>query len=157
YPRDITESMAPILANLGSKSRGGNEFIDVDAALAARMPEVESSYDERALAIYALGVGAAQDPLGKELAFGDEAGEGFQALPTFAVVPALRVIFDMAQRGVKTPGLNYGFDRILHGEQYTEVKRPLPPKQKLRHSLRIKDIFDKGKGAVVVTSVTTTD
>ena len=55
--------MQPILANLGKKSRGGNEFIDVDEALGYEFPPVSSSYDERDLALYALGVGAAQNPL----------------------------------------------------------------------------------------------
>ncbi len=84
-------------------------------------------------------------------------GEGFYALPTFAVIPAMRVIFEQFKKGEKAPGLNYGFERILHGEQYTEVKRPLPPSAKLSHKVKIKDIFDKGKNAVVVTSITTTD
>ena len=30
------------------------------------------------------------------------------------------------------PGLNYGFDRMLHGEQYTELKRPLPHARQAR-------------------------
>ncbi|HEX6839756.1 MAG TPA: SCP2 sterol-binding domain-containing protein, partial [Polyangia bacterium] len=157
YPSNINESMQPIIGNLGKKSRGGNEFIDVDEALAADLPEVSSSYDERDLALYALGVGAAQDPTGKELAFVYERGDAFQALPTFAVVPALKVIFEMAQKGQQAPGLNYGFERILHGEQYTEVKRPLPPHARLKHKVKIKDVYDKGKGAVVITSITTSD
>ena len=33
HPGDITQSMQPILDNLQSKSRGGNEFIDVDGEL----------------------------------------------------------------------------------------------------------------------------
>ncbi|HEX9100666.1 MAG TPA: SDR family NAD(P)-dependent oxidoreductase [Polyangia bacterium] len=157
YPSNINESMQPIISNLGKKSRGGNELIDVDEALAAELPEVSSSYDERDLALYALGVGAAQNPLGNELAYVYERGDSFQALPTFAVVPALKVIFEMAQKGTQAPGLHYGFDRILHGEQYTEVKRPLPPHAKLKHKVKIKDIYDKGKGAVVITAITTTD
>ena len=157
YPSNINESMQPIISNLGKKSRGGNEFIDVDAALAAELPEVSSAYDERDLALYALGVGAAQNPLGGDLAYVYERGDGFQALPTFAVVPALKVIFDMAQKGQQAPGLNYGFDRILHGEQYTEVKRPLPPHARLKHKVKIKDIWDKTKGAVVITAITTSD
>jgi 3-hydroxyacyl-CoA dehydrogenase/3a,7a,12a-trihydroxy-5b-cholest-24-enoyl-CoA hydratase len=48
-------------------------------------------------------------------------------------------------------------DRVLHGEQYTEVLRPLPPKATLRHKGRIKDIFDKGKNALVLTEVTSYD
>ena len=43
-------------------SKGGNEFIDVDEALGFRYPDHTSSYDERDVAIYALGVGAAIDP-----------------------------------------------------------------------------------------------
>src|SRR5262249_6610103 len=39
----------------------------------------------------------------------------------------------------------------------TEVKRPLPHKAELRHKIKIKDIWDKGKGAVVITAITTTD
>ncbi|MGZ3441098.1 MAG: SDR family NAD(P)-dependent oxidoreductase, partial [Polyangia bacterium] len=157
YPSNINESMQPIVSNLGKKSRGGNELIDVDEALAADLPEVSSSYEERDLALYALGVGAAQNPLGSELAYVYERGDSFQALPTFAVVPALKVIFEMAQKGEQAPGLHYGFDRILHGEQYTEVKRPLPPHAKLKHKVKIKDIYDKGKGAVVITAITTSD
>ena len=60
--------------------------------------------------------------------------DGFRALPTYAVVPAVNGILTMAQaRASMAPGLNFGLDRLLHGEQYTELKRPLPPKAKLTH------------------------
>ncbi|HSO33998.1 MAG TPA: SDR family NAD(P)-dependent oxidoreductase, partial [Labilithrix sp.] len=58
HPTDITSSMQPILGNLQTKSLGGNEFIDVDAALGYEFPPQTSSYDEKDLALYALGVGA---------------------------------------------------------------------------------------------------
>jgi len=159
HPTDITSSMSPILGNLDKKSRGGNDLIDVDAALEADLPAVTNAYDERDVALYALGVGAAENPLDpKDLSLVYEmSGEGFHTLPTFAVIPAMRVIFEQFKKGQKAPGLNYGFERILHGEQYTEVKRPLPPSAKLSHKIRVKDIFDKGKNAVVVTAITTTD
>ena len=115
-------------------------------------------YDERDLALYALGVGAGAEPARRrELQYVYENASDFKALPTFGVVPALGMVFDMAKRGETAPGLNYGFDRILHGEQYTELKRPLPPHAKLTHKAKIKDICDKGKGAVVVTAITTFD
>jgi len=63
----------------------------------------------------------------------------------------------MAREGKKAPGLNYGLDRILHGEQYTEIRGPWPTHGKLVHKTKIKDIFDKGKHALVVTAITTTD
>jgi 3-hydroxyacyl-CoA dehydrogenase/3a,7a,12a-trihydroxy-5b-cholest-24-enoyl-CoA hydratase len=152
HPADITSSMQPVLANLEKKSKGGNELIDVDAALGYEFPPLTTSYTERDLSLYALGVGAGTDPLdAKELQYVYELhGDGFRALPTYAVVPVINAIIEAAKQGKQAPGLKYGFERILHGEQYTEVKRPLPPSQKLVHKSRVKDIWDKGKNAVVV-------
>ncbi|WP_224366287.1 peroxisomal multifunctional enzyme type 2 [Hyalangium versicolor] len=159
FPVDVTEAFQPVMENLGTKSHGGNEFIDVDAALGYELPPVTTSYDERDLSLYALGVGAARDPLNpKELRFVYENhGEGFQPLPSYAVVPAVNAVLKLVAEGKQAPGLNYGLDRVLHGEQYTELLRPLPPHAKLRHHARVKDIFDKGKNALVVTEIRTSD
>ncbi|MGZ3448072.1 MAG: SDR family NAD(P)-dependent oxidoreductase [Polyangiales bacterium] len=159
HPTDITSSMQPILANIQNPSKGGNEFIDLDEALGYEFPTVESSYDERDAALYALSIGAGRDPLDtNDLKFVYEMhGDGFQVEPTFGVIPVMRTMMEMAKKGEKAPGLNYGFDRILHGEQYTEVKRPLPPHAKLKHKAKIKDIFDKGKNALVIQAVTSYD
>ncbi len=83
--------------------------------------------------------------------------DGFKVLPTFAVAPVLKAIFDQAKQGKQAPGMSYGFDRILHGEQYLELKRPLPQKATLEHKVKIKDIFDKGKNALVITEVKSYD
>jgi NAD(P)-dependent dehydrogenase (short-subunit alcohol dehydrogenase family)/acyl dehydratase/predicted lipid carrier protein YhbT len=157
FPADVAEATQPVMENLGSKSRGGNEFIDVDTALGYEFPPITTSYDERDLSLYALGVGAARDPLdAKELRFVYENhGEGFQPLPSYAVVPAVNAVLKLVAEGKQAPGLNYGLDRVLHGEQYTEVLRPLPPHAKLRHQGKIKDIFDKGKNALVITDIRT--
>lgn len=158
HPANVSESMAPILGNLETKALGGNDLIDVDTALGYEFSPRESSYDEKDLALYALGVGAGQSALDPgELKYVYENAGDFAALPTFAVVPALAMIFDMRKRGEHAPGMNYGFDRILHGEQYTELRRPLPPRAKLTHKAKIKEIWDKGRGAVVVTAITSFD
>ncbi len=157
HPTDIMSSMQPVLSNLDTKALGGNEFIDVDAALGYEFPPVKTKYDERDLALYALGVGAAKDPLGDDLKFVYEMGSGFQAIPTFAVVPALNMVFESAKKGEQAPGMNYGFERILHGEQYTELCYPLAPNATLTHKAKIKDIFDKGKNALVVMAIDTFD
>ncbi|MFT3710538.1 MAG: SDR family NAD(P)-dependent oxidoreductase [Archangium sp.] len=153
HPKNITEALAPGMNNLSSKSKGGNEFIDVDAALGYEFPELTAKYDERDLALYALGVGAGRNPTdSKDLHLVYERnGDGFYSLPTYGVIPALNAIFKMAAEGQTAPGLNYGLDRILHGEQYLEVMRPLPPAATLKHKARISEISDKGKHAVVVT------
>jgi len=157
HPTDIMSSMQPVLSNLDTKALGGNEFIDVDAALGYEFPPVKTKYDERDLALYALGVGAAKDPLSDDLKFVYEMGSGFQAIPTFAVVPALNMVFEAAKKGEQAPGMNYGFERILHGEQYTELCYPLAPNATLTHKAKIKDIFDKGKNALVVMQIDTFD
>jgi 3-hydroxyacyl-CoA dehydrogenase/3a,7a,12a-trihydroxy-5b-cholest-24-enoyl-CoA hydratase len=160
HPADIAQSMAPVMANVqAGPSKGGNEFIDVDQALGYEFEPVKASYDERDVAIYALGVGASQNPLDdEELRYVYEMHrDGFVVLPTFGVAPVLKAIFDQAKQGKQAPGMSYGFDRILHGEQYLEIMRPLPQKAQLEHKVRIKDIFDKGKNALVITEVKSYD
>ncbi|MEM9196098.1 MAG: SDR family NAD(P)-dependent oxidoreductase, partial [Myxococcota bacterium] len=160
HPENITASLGPVMENIqAGPSKGGNEWIDVDEALGYEFPETTTSYDERDLALYALGVGAGSNPLdSKELQLVYElSGDGFVPLPTYAVVPAINELLRLGKEGKTAPGLKYGLDRVLHGEQYTELLRPLPKKATLTHRMRIKDIFDKGKGALVVTETKSYD
>jgi len=46
---------------------------------------------------------------------------------------------------------------LLHGEQDIEIARPIPTQAKVASSGRIVNIYDKGKGAVVVIETATTD
>ncbi len=157
HPSTTNESFGTILANLNKKSLGGNEFIDLDAASKDQLVTT-NAYDERDLALYALGVGAAANPLDpSELHFTYELGDGFQALPTYGVMPALNAYLNLAKDGKSLQGLNYGLDRVLHGEQYTEILRPLPPHAKLTHTFRFKAAYDKAPHAVVVMAVDTVD
>ena len=159
HPATIMDSMQPIMANVeAGKSKGGNEFIDVDEALGFEYDKATSSYDERDLALYALGVGAAEDPTGDELKLVYEmSSDGFRALPTYGVIPAVNLVLEWGKKGITAPGLHFGLDRVLHGEQYTRLLRPLPKHAKLTHKARIKDIFDKGKGALVITEIESFD
>jgi len=124
HPSNVNESFSPILDNINNPSLGGNEFIDLDVA-SKESVELESAYDENDLSLYALSVGAARDPLDKdELKFVYELGGNFQALPTYGVMPQIGAMLKAAKEGALTlPGMNFGFDRLLHGEQYTEIKR----------------------------------
>jgi 3-hydroxyacyl-CoA dehydrogenase/3a,7a,12a-trihydroxy-5b-cholest-24-enoyl-CoA hydratase len=160
HPGDITASMAPIMANIqAGPSKGGNQFIDVDRALGYKFPPFETSYDERDLALYALGVGAAEDPLDEgELPLVYEMHpKGFVALPTYAVIPAINSVLTMAKEGRMAPGFKFGLDRLLHGEQYTLLHRPLPPRAKLTHKTQVKNIYDKGKNALIVYEIRSFD
>jgi len=160
HPENVAASMQPIMENLeAGPAKGGNEWIDVDQALGYQFPELASSYDERDLAMYALGVGAATNPTDdRDLQLVYELhGKGMKALPTYAVIPALNTIFTFGKEGKSAPGLNYSLDRVLHGEQYTELMRPLPLHAKLTHKSRIANIYDKGKNALVITEVVSYD
>jgi 3-hydroxyacyl-CoA dehydrogenase/3a,7a,12a-trihydroxy-5b-cholest-24-enoyl-CoA hydratase len=160
HPETIVASMAPVMDNIeAGPSKGGNKYIDVDLALGYKFPEVVNEYDERDLALYALGVGAAQEPTDeRDLQYVYELhGKGMKAVPTYGVIPALKVIMDLGKQGKQAPGIHYGLDRVLHGEQYTELRRPLPRKAKLTHAARVSDIFDKGKNALVVTEIKSYD
>ncbi len=160
HPASINESMQPIINNVeAGPSKGGNQFIDVDLALGWESPDAKSEYTERDVSLYALGVGAGRDPLdAKELSLVYEmSNDGFHTLPTMTAAMSVGLIMKMAMEGKQAPGLSYGLDRILHGEQYTEVVRPLPPKQKLTSRAKVKAIYDKGKGAVVVMEIRTND
>ncbi len=137
----------------GTTRRLANDFIDVEAALAHVYPEVRTSYDERDLIVYALGVGAGADE--RELRFAYEGHPAFSALPTYVVAPALSVALANELRGERSPGLNYGFERILHTAQHTELRRPLPRAATLRHRAKVKAVYDTRKYAVVVTEVRT--
>ena len=160
HPPDVAAALQPVVDNVNAgPSKGGNEFIDVDAALGYEMPKVTTSHTERDLSLYALGVGAGADPLDDtELRYVYEMhGKGFWPLPTFAVIPALTGIMNAFRDGQTAPGLHWGLDRLLHGEQYTELRRPLPPHGKLTHRTWVKDIFDKGKNAFVVFATESAD
>lgn len=157
HPSNTAEAFAPLLANTTTPSRGGNEHIDLDQALAVTL-ESESSYDERDLALYALGVGAARDALdANDLKFAYELGDGFQALPTYAVIPPVNAMLALIKEGRAIPGIRFGLETVLHGEQYTEVFLPLPPKAKLKHVMRVKAAYDKAPNAVIVFATETFD
>jgi 3-hydroxyacyl-CoA dehydrogenase/3a,7a,12a-trihydroxy-5b-cholest-24-enoyl-CoA hydratase len=160
HPENIASSMQPIMENVeAGPSKGGNSFIDVDAALGFTYPEFTSTYTDRDVSLYALGTGAAKDPTNEaDLALVYELwGKGMKVLPSFGVTPAINMMFTQGKQGVTAPGLNFGLDRVLHGEQYTELKRPLPTNAKLTTKATISHIYDKGKNALVVTDFVTYD
>ncbi len=46
---------------------------------------------------------------------------------------------------------------LLHGEQYLELKQPLPSQGKLVTTSRVIDLIDKGKAALLILALTTRD
>jgi acyl dehydratase len=119
--------------------------IDVESA------PYDRSWTSKDALLYAVGVGAGGDDPLKELAFTTENSGGLvqQVLPTYAVllaqVPGARRIGDF------DPAM------LVHAEQAFELHRPLPAEGAVRATSKVTGIYDKGKGALVVSEATAVD
>jgi len=109
-----------------------------------KFPEVEHSYSERDTMLYALGLGCGFDP--------NEAGDlkyvyerGLVALPTMAVVLAY------PGNWLESKESTADYSKVLHGEQYLTIHRPIPAAGSVIGRGRVKELLDKGreKGAVL--------
>jgi acyl dehydratase len=101
--------------------------------------------------LYNLGIGAGEEA--DDLKFVYENAPGLQALPTFGVIPPFPAL--MGLLGV--PGVEINVFMLLHGEQYLEVRKPIPVQGKLLSKPRISALYDKGKMALVELDVDTVD
>ncbi|XP_041042300.1 peroxisomal multifunctional enzyme type 2 [Carcharodon carcharias] len=125
--------------------------IDPAEAIGKKIPLTEYTYTNLQPILYALGVGmTTKDP--DHLKFLFEGNEEFSCLPTFGVIPA-----QDAMNGAlaSIPGLNIDFTKVLHGEQYLKMHKPLPTSGTLKSKGTIADILDKGSGAVILLDVHT--
>lgn len=129
--------------------------VDLSLALGHQFTPKEYAYTECEVSLYALSVGAARDPLDPdELKLVYELnGAGFFPLPTFAVIFPF-VVMDQL---MSVPGLIYNPMLLLHGEQYLELKRPLPAAAVITNHAHISQIYDKGSGALVVVDIHSVD
>lgn len=120
------------------------------SSIGYRLPSFSSSYTELESIMYALGVGASiKNP--KDLKFVYEGSDDFSCLPTFGVIIAQK---SMMNGGLaEVPGLAIDFAKVLHGEQYLELYKPLPRSGELKSETVIADILDKGSGIVIVMDV----
>ncbi|KAL1773429.1 peroxisomal multifunctional enzyme type 2 [Sigmodon hispidus] len=121
-------------------------------AIGYKLPSFSSSYTELESIMYALGVGASvKNP--QDLKFVYEGSADFSCLPTFAVILAQKSL--MGGGLAEVPGLSINLAKVLHGEQYLELYKPLPRSGELKCETVIADILDKGSGIVIVMDVNT--
>jgi acyl dehydratase len=122
-------------------------------ALAAKFPVAETSYEVDDVILYHLGIGAGVPQTdANELEYTYE--KNLKVLPSFGVIPTFGA---MGGSLFNTPGLKFNPAMLLHGEQDIELHRPLPTHAKLVNESRIAGLYDKGKAALVVFEVKTSE
>jgi acyl dehydratase len=113
--------------------------IQYDRLKSRPFPVLEHTYSTKDTMLYALGLGLGLDPMDEDqLRFTYE--EGLKALPTMAVVLAYPGFW------AKEPDTGLDWQKILHGEQWLKVDKPLPPSGTVTGQQRITEILDKGAG-----------
>lgn len=125
--------------------------IDLQKALSAEPLVLQSSWSPDDVILYHLSVGAGmEDPTDpRELEYAYE--RMLKVLPSYAVIPAMK---NLARLG-KTPGIQFDFARVLHGEQNLEIFQPLPSQAKVVQTSRVAAVYDKGEAALILFDVET--
>jgi acyl dehydratase len=103
---------------------------------------VEFEYTWKDVVLYALSVGATEAD--HSLVYENAPG-GLKVLPSYCVIPALKAFPYVG---------DVDWPLFLHGEQGIRLHRPLPPKGKIVQVGEVKNIYDKGKGAVYDIRIT---
>ncbi|MCU1356615.1 MAG: htdY [Acidimicrobiales bacterium] len=122
-------------------------------AVGSKGQPTKHSWGSKDAILYALGVGAgAVDPL-TELAFTTENTSDVdqQVLPTMAVVLAVGGAGAFGSIGTFNPAM------LVHGEQAITLHGPIPVQGEVETVGEITAIWDKGKGAVIEVTSTSTD
>ena len=89
------------------------------------------NYSFKESIIYSLAVGVStRDKDGLRFLYEDH--EHFAPLPTFGVIPALSGTGGLVTGGV--PGLTIDLSKVLHGEQFIKILKPLPAEAKLTNT-----------------------
>lgn len=125
----------------------------VKRAIGAELERAAYRYNERDVALYALGIGAPADPLDQdELKFVyEQSSVGFQVFPTFAVV--FSYAFNRRVPMGEIAGIKYHPMMVVHGEQFLRVYRPLPKAATVTSTITIADIYDKGSGLLMLIDI----
>src|SRR3954463_1901949 len=119
--------------------------IDRDKVVGAELAGGTATWEPDDVILYHLGLGAG-GPATDPNALADTYQTQLKVLPSFGVVPVFGTLAGM----VILDGVSVNPMMILHGEQAITIHRPLPTSAKVESRGRSVDVFDKGKGGLVV-------
>ncbi|KAG9442097.1 hypothetical protein H6P81_017951 [Aristolochia fimbriata] len=127
---------------------------DPELVLAHKFPETAFNYDERDVALYALGIGScignAVDEKELKYVYHENGQQFIQVLPTFAAL----FPFVITSRLHQVQGLQFDPRLLLHGQQYMEIYKPLPSSCCVQNKTLISGLHDKGKATVLEIETT---
>ena len=152
YPESITEQISELVSSIRGES--------TSTVRMNKAPENGNlfQYDADKLILYALGVGVnVNEPY--HLRYLYESDPDFTAFPTFGVIPGLHglMMTDLLSQAAQKYGFTIDPTRLLHGEQFLEIKNQIQVEAKLRSEARIVDVLDKGSGALIIADVDSYD
>lgn len=126
-----------------------DSIINPDLVISYKFPEMTHSYNERDVAVYALGIGAcstdALDEKELKYVYHEDGQQSIQVLPTFAALFSIGLINNLEQ----LPGFQFDPRLLLHGQQYIEIYKPLPTNCSMKNKASIVGLHDKGKAAIL--------
>ncbi|CAK7262448.1 bifunctional hydroxyacyl-CoA dehydrogenase/enoyl-CoA hydratase fox2 [Sporothrix epigloea] len=159
YPTKVEASLTRILGEQKIKAKSdanpsgesNNYLLAIDKAKKAEPIPSEFNFTERDSILYNLGVGAKRG----DLKYIFEGADDFQVLPSFGVILPFETETPYSIDDIVP---NFNPMMLLHGEHYLEVRKyPLPTSGKLISTLKLVEVIDKGKSAIVRNGITTVD
>lgn len=122
--------------------------IDIEKAVGAELAPVTFSWSSDDVILYNLGVGAGNPPDDPaELKYTYEGD--LTAVPSFGTIPPFSMMMSLGN----VDGLDIDLAQVLHGDQELTVHAPIPTSGTVTQQGRVVDVYDKGRGALIVLEV----
>nr|XP_031828485.1 peroxisomal multifunctional enzyme type 2 [Nomia melanderi] len=133
-----------------------NAIEEMKSGNAGKDNTFKHTYNNRDTILYALGVGATvKEP--SDLQYLYECHENFTTLPTFYTLYGPMFAMNSKMLEDSLPGFQINPMKMLHGEDYIELHKPVPTEATVETHFKLVDILDKGSGAVFLINYETFD
>ncbi len=126
--------------------------IDPKLAIGQEYTGGRTEWGRKDIVLYQFALGAGDPPTDeRELAYVDV--RPLAVLPTFAVIPSSGITAGLETR----PGLDCDHTKRVHAGHDMILHAPIPLEAKVTNLVRISEVFDQGKGALIEIDIETRD